>query len=228
MRLRASLREKEILLREIYHRVKNNLQVISSLLNLQVNAEPSSAARHGLIESQSRIQSMALVHQLLYQSKDLARVDFSEYLQNLCARLLQTYHIGDGRVVLEVDAEPILVDIDRAIPCGLIVNELVTNALNHGFPDGRRGHIEVTLRRDGELLRLAVHDDGVGLPPDIEIETAHTFGLQIARTLTRQLAGRLELIRDQGTTVVVVVPSPDAVPLVQQAPAPPRPEMHAV
>src|SRR6185369_11303129 len=113
---------------------------------------------HGLIESQSRIQSMALVHQLLYQSKDLARVDFSEYLKNLCARLVQTYHVGDERIVLEVDAEPILVDIDHAIPCGLIVNELVTNALNHAFPDGRRGRITVSLHHDGDLLRLAVED----------------------------------------------------------------------
>jgi PAS domain S-box-containing protein len=207
MRLRSSLREKEILLREIYHRVKNNLQVISSLLNLQVAAEPSSAARHGLLESQSRIQSMALVHQLLYQSKDLARVDFGEYLKNLCARLVQTYHVGRERIAIEVVAASILVDIDRAIPCGLIVNELVTNALNHAFPDGRRGHIWVTLELAGDTLRLAVRDDGIGLPPQIKIENANTFGLQIARTLTQQLAGRLEIVRDNGTTFVVIVPA---------------------
>jgi PAS domain S-box-containing protein len=223
--LRASLREKEILLREIYHRVKNNLQVISSLLNMQVNAEPSEAARHGLIESQSRIQSMALVHQLLYQSKDVGRIDFSEYLKSLCARLLQTYRVGDNRITLEVHAEAILVDIDFAIPCGLIVNELVTNALIHAFPDHRQGHIDVTMRREGGFLHLGVEDDGIGLPPAIEIETTHTFGLEIARTLTRQLGGRLELVRDHGTTVVVVVAAPEALQ-EPPPPEPPRPEAH--
>jgi PAS domain S-box-containing protein len=206
--LKLSLHEKEVLLREIHHRVKNNLQVISSLLNLQVSAETSEQARKGLVESQSRIQSMALVHQQLYQSRDLAHIDFSEYLQNLAYRLLKTYHVGPDRIELEVSGPPVRLDIDRAIPCGLIVNELVANAIDHAFPDGRRGHIWVTLERRGQdALELDVRDDGVGIPAGVDLDTTHTFGLQIARTLTQQLEGSIELVRDHGTSLRIVFPT---------------------
>lgn len=206
-KLRAALGEKEVLLREIHHRVKNNLQVISSLLNLQVANVPSEEARKRLIESQGRIQSIALVHQLLYRSKDLAHIDLLEYLQSLVLRLGKTYSVeSDHPVTATVRAPNTRLDIDCAIPCGLIVNELVTNAFNHAFPDGRRGHVAVTLTHEGRQLVLEVGDDGIGMSPNIDIDTAQTLGLQIVRTLAHQLAGRIELVRDRGTTVRVVFP----------------------
>ena len=201
--LRLSLREKEVLLREVHHRVKNNLQVISSLLNLQVAAESSEAARKGLIESQSRIYSMALVHQLLYRSKDLAHIDLREYLDGLVRRLATAYNVGDERIELVVSVASIRLDIDRAIPCGLIVNELVTNAFAHAFPVDRHGHLWISVAQDGERVILTVRDDGIGLPPDLRIESVQTFGLQIAHLLSEQLGGTIELVRDHGTAVRV-------------------------
>jgi len=205
--IRAALREKEVLLREIHHRVKNNLQVISSLLNLQLSTMPGGEAREALLESQSRIQAMALVHQLLYRSKDLAHIDLLEYLQNLVTRLGKAYEVDAHRLIeTMVHAPSIRLDIDRAIPCGLIVNELVTNAFNHAFPGGRPGRIWVTLTREGDQLALEVRDDGIGIPPSLDIDTAQTFGLQIVRTLAHQLDSTIELVCDSGTTVRVVFP----------------------
>ncbi len=205
--IRAALREKEVLLREIHHRVKNNLQVISSLLNLQLSTMPAGEARKALLESQSRIQSMALVHQLLYRSKDLAHIDLLEYLQNLTMRLGKAYEIDAHRLIETVVRAPnIRLDIDRAIPCGLIVNELVTNAFNHAFPGGRPGRISITLTQEADQLALEVRDDGIGIPPNLDIDTAQTLGLQIVRTLAHQLDSTIELMCDSGTTVRVVFP----------------------
>jgi two-component sensor histidine kinase len=205
--LKVSLHEKEILLREIHHRVKNNLQIISSLLNLQVATESSDTVRKGLIDNQSRIRSMALVHELLYLSPDLGRINFTEYLRTLTARLLGTYSVGPERIELAVEGEPVLLDIDTAIPCGLIVNELVANAIGHAFPRPRTGRITVTiLMRSGELLSIEVRDDGIGIPADVTLESAGTFGLRIAQTLTRQLAGTIRIERDHGTVVHLEFP----------------------
>lgn len=205
--LRASLQEKEVLLREIHHRVKNNLQVISSLLNLQVSTEASPATRRGLMESQSRIQSMALVHQLLYESRDLGHIDFTEYLRTLSIRLLGTYNIGPKRIDVRVQGEPLLLEIDRAISCGLIVNELVANAMEHAFPDERSGHIYIGVERDGARVVLTVRDDGVGIPPRFTLERVQSFGLQIARTLTTQLEGTIDVRREAGTFVQIAFPA---------------------
>ncbi|NVB79834.1 MAG: PAS domain S-box protein [Kofleriaceae bacterium] len=205
--LRDSLREKEVLLREIHHRVKNNLQVISSLLNLQVASVPSEVARKGLIESQSRIQSMALLHQLLYQSKDLARIELGDYLRALLSYLATTYDALDRSIRCVVEAPSVLLDLDRAIPCGLIVNELVTNSLRHAFPSGRGGHITVEVTEvEVDRLRLEVQDDGVGIPADITPETSPSFGLQIARSLTQQLDGIVQIFRTGGTQIRVEFP----------------------
>ena len=201
-----SLREKEVLLREIHHRVKNNLQVISSLLNLQLASEPSAEARKGLIESQSRIQSMALIHQLLYQSKDLARIDFDEYLRALVEYLVTAYD-DFGRITATVNAPRVRLDLDRSIPCGLIVNELVTNSFRHAFPEQRRGNVSIDIRQaDDTTLVLEVRDDGIGMPPDFDLQTAATFGLQIARSLTAQLGGTIELVPGTGTNVRITFP----------------------
>ena len=206
--LRASVREKDVLLREIHHRVKNNLQVISSLLNLQLASEPTAPARKNITDSQARIQSMALVHRLLYQSKDLAHIDFAEYLRRLTQRLAEAYNVRPDRVAISVEATPVRLDIDHAIPCGLIVNEIVANSLTHAFPDNRRGHIWIELAREGTQLALTIRDDGVGIPATIDLASAQSFGLQIARTLTEQLDGEITLVRDGGggTTVRVTFP----------------------
>ncbi len=205
--IRASLREKDVLLREIHHRVKNNLQVIASLLNIQLSAERSDAARKSLIESQNRIQSMALVHQLLYLSKDLSNIDAGEYVAKLTTRLVETYNIAPERIAVEVSAQPLRLDIDRAIPCGLIINELVTNALTHAFPDQRTGRIWVTIEQSEGNVMLTVADDGIGIPVGLQIGKATTFGLRIAHTLTMQLDGTISLSRENGTVVRVVFPT---------------------
>lgn len=202
-----SLREKEVLLREIHHRVKNNLQVISSLLNLQVASVSSEMARKGLIESQSRIQSMALLHQLLYQSEDLARIELGAYVRALVDYLVSTYSADSDRVTATVIAPEVRLDLDRSIPCGLIVNELVTNCFRHAFPDGRSGHIWVELAGlEGDRLALEVRDDGIGMPLGADAENAPTFGLQIARLLAHQLDGTMDIERGGGTRVRTVFP----------------------
>jgi PAS domain S-box-containing protein len=203
--LRSSLEEKEVLLREIHHRVKNNLQVVASLLNIQSYSQRSEEGRKALVESQSRIYSMALVHQLLYQSADLAQIDLSEYLSKLVQQLVTMYAIDAG-IKLHVSSPALRVDIDRAVPCGLIVNELVTNALIHACPDGRGGNISVTLEQVDGNVRLAVADDGIGMNEPVNIEALGSFGLQIANTLSQQLDGSMTIEHERGTVIRVDFP----------------------
>jgi PAS domain S-box-containing protein len=189
-KIRSSLREKEILLKEIHHRVKNNLQIISSLLNLQSAHIRDPRALEVFKEGQTRVRSMALIHEKLYQSADLARVDFSEYISSLAAYLFRSYEVNAGAVRLSVEAEDVLLGVDTAIPCGLIINELVSNSLKHAFPPGKGGTIKITLRPEGrERLKLCVRDDGVGLPPDFDVRATPSLGLQLVNTLARQLGG---------------------------------------
>jgi PAS domain S-box-containing protein len=188
-RLRESLHEKEVLLREIHHRVKNNLQVISSLLNLQSVHLHDEAALAAFRESQGRIRSMALVHEKLYQSGDLARVDVGGYIQDLAGQLLRSY-APVGQVDLEVAVPELSLGVDTAIPCSLILNELISNSLKHAFPGGRRGAIRVTLRETGaERFTLEVEDDGIGFPEGLDPNRAETLGLQLVTTLAEQLDG---------------------------------------
>jgi two-component system, sensor histidine kinase PdtaS len=193
-KIRASLREKEILLKEIHHRVKNNLQIISSLLNLQSAHIRDPRALEVFKEGQGRVRSMALIHEKLYQSADLARVDFSEYIRNLAAYLFRSYEVNAGAVTLNVEAEDVLLGVDTAIPCGLIINELVSNSLKHAFPGATRGAINITLRPGGgERLTLCVSDDGVGLPEGFDLLDTPSLGLQLVNTLARQLGGEVEV-----------------------------------
>ena len=198
--MQSSLQEKDVLLREIHHRVKNNLQVIASLLHLQSARMASEEVRRAFDESNERIQSMALVHQLLYKSRLLASIDFASYLTSLVDRLAQSFGVARDRIEFRVSAPDIHLDIDTAIPCGLIVNELVTNALKHAFPGEGRGRVDVSLHRAGdERLVLTVEDDGIGLPPATTPETAHSLGLQIVATLAEQLHGEVDLTCEGGT-----------------------------
>ncbi len=200
----ALLREKEVLLKEIHHRVKNNLQTIVGLLNLQANVVDDPRVRGAFQESQSRIQSMSLIHQTLYQSNDLARLDVASYLGRLTHQIFASYGVNPRTVTLQVDAEDVPLSIDTAIPCGLIVNELLTNALKYAFPDGRSGRVRVSLHRTPSLeTRVSVSDDGVGLPADFDLEESGSLGLQLVHELTRQIGGRLEIARERGTCFMV-------------------------
>jgi PAS domain S-box-containing protein len=197
--IKSSLREKEVLLKEIHHRVKNNLQIISSLLNLQSGHIQDPRALEVFKDGQSRVRSMALIHEKLYQSKDLARVDFSEYVRNLTAYLFRSYEINPGRVGLKIQVEDVLLAVDAAIPCGLIINELVANSLKHAFIGGRSGEISITLRAEGEdRLTLIVADNGSGLPASLDLLNTSSLGLQLVNTLTRQLGGEIEIYNDDG------------------------------
>jgi PAS domain S-box-containing protein len=192
--LQASLREKEVLLREIHHRVKNNMQIISSLLSLQSRHIQDPGVLEVFKESQRRIRSMALIHERLYQSADLSRIEFSQYLDNLANRLLHSYQVDSDRVRLNLHSEQVFLNINTAIPCGLIVNELISNALKHAFPNGRRGEVAVELRRNesGEFL-LRVSDDGVGFPKALDFRRTETLGMQIVVTLVDQIDGTIEM-----------------------------------
>ncbi|PQV63585.1 hypothetical protein B1R32_11048 [Abditibacterium utsteinense] len=203
--IESSLREKDVLLKEIYHRVKNNLQIISSLLNLQMDAISDPVVREMFDESRNRVRSMGLIHEKLYQSSDLGSIDFGEYLDNLAHSLLRSYSNRAGQISLKLECDAARIDIDLAVPCGLIVNELVTNSLKYAFPDGRCGTITIELQnREAGQLCLQVSDDGIGVPADFNMEEAQSIGMQLVTGLTEQLEGSCELSRDNGTRWIIL------------------------
>jgi PAS domain S-box-containing protein len=208
-KLRDSLREKEVLLKEVHHRVKNNLQVVSGLLYLQADSLEDPAARAALAESQNRIASMALAHEALYGSDDLARVDLKDYVDRLMARLGSS--LGDRSVQIAVEVSTVPLPLTKAIPCGLILNELVTNALKYAFA-GPGGRITVATRRVGDRVELSVADNGRGLPAHITPQTATTLGLQLVANLTGQLKGGLRIDRENGTLFTIDFPLEDEWP----------------
>ncbi len=198
---RASLREKETLLKEIHHRVKNNLQVTSSLLRLQADGIEDEAAKRALRAGQGRIRSMALVHELLYRSKDLANVDLGEYVHDLTRQLIRSHGVDPSQIRVETKLVPIPLPIDIAVPCGLILNELVSNALKHAFPAGRPGTITIELRRTDGFDELAVRDDGIGMPGAVDFRASATLGLRLIQTLSDQIGGHLSAQSNGGTVV---------------------------
>jgi PAS domain S-box-containing protein len=195
----ASLKEKEILLKEIHHRVKNNMQVISSLLSLQANLVKDPNGRELLRESQNRVMSIALVHEKLYQSQSLARINFSDYIRKVAENLFQSYGIQKTRIRLLVNANDIFLPINKAIPLGLILNELFSNALKYAFPDNRSGVISVDFTSAGGHNTLFFRDDGIGLPEDIDLDHTGTLGLQLVTSLAQQIQGTVTLDRMAGT-----------------------------
>lgn len=190
-RAEALLAEKEVLLQEIHHRVKNNLQVVSSLLTLQSRHIHDPAIRDMFLESRRRVQSMALIHESLRRTETVTRVDGREYVRELVQGVYEAYGLGE-RVRIDVHVDPVWLDVDTAIPCGLIVNELVSNALKHGFPNGRAGavRVEVAAGAGGEIT-LAVADDGVGLPGGFDWQAGSSLGLHLVERLTQQIGGEL-------------------------------------
>jgi two-component sensor histidine kinase/amino acid transporter len=197
--LRSSLGEKDALIKEVHHRVKNNMQVVSSLLNLQLNFLPDEQARPILCETQGRINAMALVHEKLYQSVDLARVDFADYLRELTENIVVAFRSNAQDIRFVLEADDLHLSVDAAIPCGLIVNELVSNAYKHGFPDGGPGTLTVVFRgtADGRLV-LRVADTGRGLPPDIDPRRTESLGMQLVFNLAEQLQGAVEVTSSPG------------------------------
>jgi PAS domain S-box-containing protein len=204
--IKATLEEKEVLLREIHHRVKNNLQVISSLLNLQADYVKDEMLATIFQDSQNRIKSMALIHEKLYQSPDLSSIDLTEYLQKLTSMLFRTYDISKGNIRLEVKAKDISMEVDKAVPCGLIVNELVSNALKHAFLPKKEGLIQIELVLKDNQYGLTVRDNGVGLPEGLEIPKTGSLGLQIVQVLVKQVHGRMKLERHGGTSFTIHFP----------------------
>jgi PAS domain S-box-containing protein len=202
--LRASLREKEALLREVHHRVKNNLQLINSLLNLQACRIMNPAIAELFAESRNRVRSMALVHENLYRAGNFTGVAMAPHIQSLCAHLSRAYGVDPRRVELVTRIADVQLDMDRAVPCGLIVNELVSNAMKHAFPNGRTGRLSVELRAlPGGRYALEVADDGAGLPGDFDLGRKDSLGLQLVGDLAQQLHGTLAIGRDGGTTFTI-------------------------
>ena len=202
---KSSLKEKELLLKEIQHRVKNNLQIINSLLDLQALSIRNKQAKVVFEECQNRIRSMALLYEKLYLSADLGNVQLRDYTQSIIDHLTQFYGPIARRVSVQLRCTDVSISLDCAIPCGLIINELVSNALKHGFPKDRRGRVKITIRPSrGQRLELIVSDDGIGLPDDIDSRLNQTLGLQLTKALAlEQLHGRIKSKSANGTTWTV-------------------------
>ncbi len=203
-----------MLLKEIHHRVKNNLRIIQSMLNLQMPYINDPQALELFKESRNRIYSMALIHEKLYQSESLAQIDIREYVQSLTSNLFLSYGVSDRVITPRIYVEDVPLDIDTLVPCALIINELVSNSLKHAFPasstrSAATGEIRIDLRRDiGNRLRLAVSDDGVGLPEGLSIEKSRSLGLQLVSVLVRQLKGVVALHSRAPTEFVISFNAP--------------------
>jgi PAS domain S-box-containing protein len=204
-KINTSLQEKVVLLREIHHRVKNNLQVISSLLNLQSGYIEDKKSLEIFRESQTRVRSMALIHEKLYQSKDLNKIEFSEYIESLIKDLFKSYNVDSERIRLKSKLEGIYFEIDTAILCGLIINELVSNSLKHAFPLNRKGEVFIGLNKnDKNKYTLILKDDGIGFPSTVDFRKTESLGLQLVTTLTEQLGGTIELNNNGYTEFKIV------------------------
>jgi two-component sensor histidine kinase len=208
--LKISLREKEILLREVYHRVKNNLQLVSSLLSLEAASAEGKSAVDVLGECQGRVRAMALVHERLCQAETLTHIDFGELVRTLGEVLQHSVESPSSGVSFRLDTDPLFLELDRAVPCGLIVNELLSNCFKHAFPDGRGGEVVVTIRasEDGRVI-IVVADDGVGIPGDFDAKSSDSLGIRLINALTRQLQATMEINGQKGTRVELSLPSPD-------------------
>jgi len=207
--LKKSLDEKEMLLREIYHRVKNNLMVISSLLNLQSRYIKDKKTLDIFRESQNRAKSMALIHERLYNSNDLKRINFGEYIRTLAMDLFRTYISDSSHIKLNMDVEDIMLDINTAVPLGLIVNELVSNSMKHAFhndsPENRiEDEINIKFKSKDDDFILIVSDNGIGFPEGLNFKNTDTLGLRLVNSLTDQIHGKIQLKKDKGTEFTII------------------------
>ncbi|MEO8399590.1 MAG: PAS domain S-box protein, partial [Ignavibacteriaceae bacterium] len=207
-KIQASLNEKEVLLREVHHRVKNNLQIISSLLNLQATYIDDKTTREYFYESQNRIKSMALIHEKLYRPKDISKINFTEYLQELISNLSATYSVENQKIKFNTKIEDVSMNMDIAINLGLIINELISNALKYAFPNGKEGYISISLIEESNVLKLSVIDNGIGLPEELNIIEINSLGLQLVNAFTEQLGGIFKLTGKNGTKAEMSFPKP--------------------
>ncbi len=197
--IKTSLKEKEVLLKEVHHRVKNNMQVIISLLNMQSRYFTDTKAIDIFTASMDRIKSMALIHNKLYQSESLSCINISDYVRDLSRSLVSTYSVN-AHIELNLDIDPLPLDIDTLMPLGILINELLANSLKHAFPEERSGRIDILLKtEDAQQLILTVSDNGIGIPPGLDYMDTKSMGMQLIITLVEQLEGTIELNRDQGT-----------------------------
>ena len=216
--VKASLQEKEVLLKEIHHRVKNNMQVISSLLDLQANNIKEATVRDLFKESQQRIKSMALVHERLYQSQSLAQIDFMEYTKSLAQYLLRSYAPKANHIRLRYDLMSVRLSVEKAIPCGLIINELVSNAFKHAFPNGQVGEIFIGLQQSqSQELVLSIRDNGIGLPSPTDFPQVQSLGLTLVKTLVEQIKGTIEWQNNNGLEFKITFSNPVSKPLIHSA-----------
>jgi two-component system, sensor histidine kinase PdtaS len=197
--LKASLKEKEVLIREIHHRVKNNMQIISSLLNLQKQYVHDEEAVDVLKESQNRVKSMAIIHEKLYKSRNFSEINFADYIQSLVDDLFYSYGVDSNLIKKNIALDDVMMGLETAIPCGLIISELVTNTLKYAFPNHSKGEFKIELHEIDGIYNLIIADDGVGIPENIDIDETDTLGLKLVNSLVNQLEGTLELIQDNGT-----------------------------
>ncbi len=202
--LQISIEDKELLLRELHHRVKNNLMIIYSLLNLQSAYIKDEESKMIFKESQNRARSMALIHERLYQSTDLKRIDFGDYIRTLANDLYHTYVMDTNLIKLNVDVEDIKLDIDTSIPLGLILNELVTNSLKYAFPQGSHGEIDIIFHTQDNKFLLEVKDNGIGFSKDIDYKNTDSLGLRLVTNLTDQIEGKIEFNNQPGTSFKII------------------------
>ncbi len=204
--IESSLREKEYLLKEIHHRVKNNLQVISSLLSMQARKTSDPKVKDTLSDSQNRVKSIALVHEKLYQSKSLDRIEYGDYLSKFITYLFESFNVNPAQVRWTVAAKDVYVNIDQAVPCSLIINEMITNSIKYAFPLGRKGEITVSFTADNSNYVLDYRDNGVGVPPGANLERSGSLGMQLINGLTRQLDGNLTIDTAAGVHYTIIFP----------------------
>ena len=209
--LKASLCEREVMLKEIHHRVKNNMQVISSLMDLQANECQDPSIRTIFRDVNCRVRAMAMVHEMLYQSTDFARVQFADYIQSLLGYLMHAHEPAEHGIELKLDLGPVLLPVNEAVPCGLIFNELFTNSLKHAFVNRDSGKVTVSLRtRAPGIVSLSVSDNGIGLPPDMDIKKARSLGIRLVQMLAGQLHASLEVEKGEGTKFLIVFEVPES------------------
>ncbi|PWR70250.1 sensor histidine kinase [Methanospirillum lacunae] len=206
-----SLQEKEMLLKEIHHRVKNNMQVISSLLYLQSQTVKDEYTRHLFNESQNRIRSISLVHEQLYRSNNLRLIEYGDYLRKMFGSLFESYKVDVRQVIMIIDAHQVMISIEKAVPCSLIVNELISNSLKYAFPNNQKGEIKIgfSLNTADKLYTLDYRDDGVGIPEHVDVVHPATLGISLIYGLTKQLKGTVTRIKDNGTHFIISFPSID-------------------
>ncbi len=200
-RLEQTVREKEMYVREVHHQVKNNLNIVSGLLFLQAEKVETQPDIHSLfVESMQRIKAMSLIHEKLYRRDDLVSIDLKDYIEDLAGSLHSTFYGQSSRIALRLDLAAAELDIDKAISCGLVLNEIISNSFKYAFPDNRRGELSIRTELEGNTLLLRIGDDGIGLPPDFDLKNRNTLGMQLIHSLTKQLRGTLEIVSQPGVT----------------------------